>query len=209
MKLFAMVGVALAAAAVLLSLPSSVDAKPKVVLMYPEEGAILAAPPPVIHMCFANPVNVKDLDKGGDFRFNVLMPEGQGLGLRIVFQPDGYGVAVHPGYPVDFPTGEWTFQWRVTEPETLQPASGTVKFYVAANGSPVPKEEPEACVGEGTPNASGTVRSTPNGNDSGGGDDNGGLDTIVIIIIAVAAAAGAGVVGFVLYRVRGRRGARP
>ena len=207
MKLFAIVGLALATAALFLSLSSPADAEPKVVLMYPEDGDVLVAPPPIIHMCFASPINVQDLDKGGDFRFSVLMPKGQGLGLRIVFQPDGFGADIHPGYPKEDLEGEWTFQWRVTEPDTLEPASGTVKFTVAAGGSPVPEKDPEPCVGEGTPNASGTVSSTPNGNNSGGGDDDGGLDTTVIIIIAVAVAAGAGVVGFVLYRVRSR-GAR-
>jgi methionine-rich copper-binding protein CopC len=208
MKLLAMVGLALAAAALLLSLSSSADAQPKVTLMFPEDGNVLVGPPPIIHMCFADPVNVKDLDKGGDFRFNVLTPEGLGLGLRIVFQPDGFGVDVHAGYPVEPPEGEWTFQWRVTEPDTLEPSSGTVKFTVAADGDPVPEDEPEACTGEGTPTASGTQVSPPD-NGRSSDDDDDGLSTVVIIIIAMAAAAGAGVIGLVLYRFRSRSGPQP
>ena len=69
-----------------------------------------------IQLCFAEPVNIKDLDKGGDFAFQVTQPDGIGLGHRDVFQPDGYGVAVYPGNPVGETAGEWTFNYRVTTP---------------------------------------------------------------------------------------------
>jgi hypothetical protein len=75
--------------------------EPVINYQFPEEGDTLKEPPFVLQMCFEQPVNVNDLDKGGDFRFRLLRPDNKGLGMRIVFQPDGYGVAIYPGLPTD------------------------------------------------------------------------------------------------------------
>jgi hypothetical protein len=176
----------------------TVAAQPEPELFYPEDGADVQAPPPILQICFAEPINILDLDKGGDFKFSVRTPEDQGLGLRIVFQPDGLGVGVHPGYPTPAPEGEWTFEWRVTEPETLEPATGTIRFTVSPDGSPLPNKPPAPCGGTPFPDATDTPT-----NRAGDGDD-GGLDTVMVIIIAIAALAGTAVLALVVSRLRRR-----
>ncbi len=37
--------------------------------MFPEDGDVLVEPPPIIHMWFASPVNVRDLHESGDFQY--------------------------------------------------------------------------------------------------------------------------------------------
>ncbi len=158
-------------------------------------------PPPIIRVCFASPVNVRDLDAGGDFRFAVTTPEDRGLGLRIVFRPDGLGVDVHAGFPEDPLEGEWTFEWRVTDPETLEPAEGTVKFTVSPDGSPVPEEPPEPCVPDDTPSPSPT--SEPTATPTEDEDDNGPDPVFLGLVIGIPVVA-AGVALFLL--IRRRRG---
>ena len=208
----------LAAAVLIASLAqiAPVQAQPLAVLVSPRDGQVLAEPPAIIHMCFNRPVNVRDLDKGGDFRFRVVMPDGRALGLRIVFQPDGLGVDVHPGIPPDQPAeGDWTFEWRVTDPNTLEPNSGSVKFTVGAGGSPVSDESPKSCDEETAqldPIAGQTAvdgRGDENSDGGGGsdeGDDGGGILVPALIAAGVAAGAGAlGAIAIVAYRRRGHR----
>ena len=57
-----------------------------------------------------------DKDKGGDFDFNILSPDDKGLGVRIVFQPDGYGAALYPNTrDVAQTEGEWSWKYRLTD----------------------------------------------------------------------------------------------
>ena len=58
--------------------------EPVINYQFPEEGDTLKEPPFVLQMCFEQPVNVNDLDKGGDFRFRLLRPDNKGLGMRII-----------------------------------------------------------------------------------------------------------------------------
>lgn len=204
----------LTAGVLLLLQPSDADAQPEVSFLYPEDGAVLAAPPPIIQMCFASPINILDLDKGGDFRFGVLRPNGRGLGLRIVFQPDGFGVNVLPGLPDDPPQGEWTFEWRVTDPDTLEPATGTVHYTVSPTGSPVPEpEEPlPRCSSDGSPITPDST-ATPSPGDTpvptpttGEGDSDDDQDILLLALITTGAVLGVAVVGLGLYFIRRHRG---
>lgn len=192
MRLAGIVVLTLVASALLLSRPSAIEAQPEATLIFPEDGALLAEPPPILHICFDSPVNTRDLDKGGDFRFRVLMPDDRGLGLRIIFQPDGFGIDIQPGIPEDPPQGEWTFQWRVTDPDTLEPTEGVVKFTVNPNGSPVPKEPLERCTGPSTPVPGATATPAVDA-----GEDDDGIGTVLLVII-VAAVAGAAFLGLFL-----------
>lgn len=121
-----------------------------------KDGDVLDQPPLSIQLCFAEPINIKDLDKGGDFAFTVRGPDGIGLGHRDIFQPDGYGIAIQPGNPVGDVEGEWTVTYRVTTPDAQHATEGTIKYTVDPNGEPAPRVSPPACVASG-----GTATASP------------------------------------------------
>ncbi len=130
-------------------------------------------------------------------------PEDRGLGLRVVFRPDALGVDIHPGLPQEPVGGEWTFEWRVTDPDTLEPTSGTVRFTVDPDGAEVPEEPPQTCDKAGTPalDASPTPAADADAN-----EDDGGTDVLLVLVIVIGAVGGAAVAGAVLYSfVRRRR----
>ena len=187
------------AAALLLVIWSPTGAQPEVTFLFPTDGDTLAEPPSAIHLCFASAVNIKDLDEGGDFSFRVFEPTGRGLGLRIVFQPDGFGVDIYPGVPEE-PEGEWTFEWRATDPDTLEPAEGAIRYTVGPGGDPPPDKPFSRCGGGSSPS---TTSPTPASADDGAAE---GSDGLWIGLIAAAALAGAAVLGLALYLVRRRIG---
>jgi methionine-rich copper-binding protein CopC len=191
--------------------PPDAGAQPEVTLIFPEDGSVLAEPPPVIQICFASPVNIRDLDKGGDFRFAVLRPNGSGLGLRIVFQNDGFGVGIHPGLPEDPPQGEWTFEWRVTDPDSLEPTEGTVHFTVRPDGSPVSQDPPPRCPSDGSPTAPGPTQTsapppTASPTPAAGEGETDDQDILLPALIATGGVLAVAVAGLVLYVVRRRTG---
>ena len=132
------------------------------VFQYPPDGATLSSPPFFLQLCFASPINNRDLFAGGDFAFSVTQPDGVALGHRDVFQPDGYGMAIYPGKPVAADTsGVWKFHWRVTSPDGATPLEGDASYTVNPTGDPVPTATPPPCIGEA---GTGTVTPTPEGN---------------------------------------------
>ena len=200
---------ALMASALLMLRPSAADAEPQVTYLYPSEGDVLAEPPTQIRMCFASPVNNRDLHAGGDFQFNVVTPDGIPLGLRIVFDIDARGVTVFPGLPEDAPDGEWLFEWRVTDPDTLDPATGAIAFTVSPDGSPQPEELPESCLAA-TPVSAVTPTPVPDVTSTAtpataGEEDGDGLDTLAISLIAAASLVGAAAAAGLILRLIRRR----
>ena len=183
------------AAALLLVIWSPTGAQPEVTFLFPADGDTLAEPPSAIHLCFASAVNIKNLDEGGDFSFRVFEPSGRGLGLRIVFQPDGFGVDIYPGVPEE-PEGEWTFEWRVTDPDTLEPTEGAIGYTVGPGGDPLPDKPFSRCPGGGS-------APTPSPTPASADESSDGL---WIGAIAAGALAGAAVLGLALYLVRRRIG---
>jgi hypothetical protein len=193
---------------------------------YPEEGSTLKEPAFVLQLCFEEPVNVNDLDKGGDFRFSLTSPDNKGLGMRIVFQPDGYGLAIFPGRPIDESAveGEWTWEYRVTD--GAQPADaieGEVKFSVspsATDGEDIISATPPACVAEGAtrpPTAppasatqagrdgpSGSVTPTPDGGEVTDEGDDSDVDILRLALLTNGAAGAAGVIALIGYVIRKR-----
>jgi hypothetical protein len=141
-----------------LSASSAHAADPQPVLVYqnPVEGEVIQQPAFGIQLCFASPVNIKDLDKGGDFAFTVTEPDGLGLGNRDVFQPDGYGITVYPGHPIGDTNGQWKFHYRLTSPDAQSALEGDISYTVNPNGSPIPQATPPACVALG-----GTATASP------------------------------------------------
>jgi hypothetical protein len=182
---------------------SASAAEPEVTYQFPAEGATLATEPLAFQLCFANPIDVRDLDKGGAFEFRVTPPSGFPLGHRAIFQPDGLGVVVQPGLSGD-PIGAWTFDWRVRDRETEEQAQGTIRFTVADGGEPVIPAEPLPCQSDGLPGASPAPTESPGADDPVVEDDSGGTDVLQLALLAVGAAAAVGAVGIVLYMV-GRR----
>ncbi len=167
--------------AILLASPSGSDAQAplEVTFQSPKEGDVLGEKPFVLQMCFSRPINIKDLDKGGDFAFNLTTPANLGLGLRIVFQIDGWGVAVYPGtepslgvVPPD-QRDSWLYTWRVVAADDGAVNEGEMTFKVEEGAEPLPSESPPVCLpggGTGTPAPvflTGTQTPTPNVTTSG------------------------------------------
>lgn len=123
----------------------------------PVDGAVLSEPPFVFQMCFSRPINIKDLDKGGDFEFNLSTPAKAGIGMRIVFQIDGWGYSIYPGSPPSLGVqppdqrDHWLFEWHVVAADDGAPSDGQVKFTVDPAADPIPSETPPVCLpGGGT-----------------------------------------------------------
>ncbi len=191
---------------------------PQITFQFPHDGDVLKEAPKVLQMCFKQPVNVRDLDKGGDFNFRIFIPDKTGIGLRIVFQPDGYGVAIYPGLPAEpVPEGEWTWDYRLTDAgDPRQVTEGAVKFSVRAqDGKDILQPTPPACLasgGTGTPvqpsgaSVSSARSVTPAPANS---DDGGGPDILLLSLGAVAVAAVLGALGYAGYALRRRAGFWP
>ncbi len=190
-------------------LPSPVAGEQPVVTgTYPEDGDVLEEPPSRIRICFVDPVNIRDLTEGGDFGFTVTAPEGRALGLRIVFRGSGLGVDVFPGF-TDGPTeGDWAVEWRVTDPDTLEPTAGTIDFAVEPGGSPVPEEPPVFCAGDTSMEEATPVDGEPSEAGDQGAKEDGdegdeGSNTFLVVVIAAVAVA-ATVLGLVVLLARRR-----
>ena len=195
-----------ASLAVMLLYSPVAEAQPEVTATYPADGDVLAKAPPIIRICFADSVNVRNLTEGGDFGFTVTAPEEKSLGLRIVFKIDGLGVDLFAGSSSVLAEGDWVVDWRVTDPETLDPATGTIRFTVGPEGDPVPEEPPISCTG-GEPMGSSTpVDVTPDATepDEDGSESDGGTDTLRVAVI-VAGAVGSVVLALILLLARGRK----
>jgi len=210
--------------------PAPTRAKePEITYQFPKEGDVLKAPPFVLQMCFKDPVNVNDLDKGGDFRFRLVRPDNKGLGMRIVFQPDGYGVAIYPGLPKDeqIPDGNWSWEYRLTEkiPATqptgtspkLDATEGTVKFSVnAQTGKDTITATPPACLAAGAtqvptapPAGSPGVTNSPGPTGGATEEDGGGPDILRLALLTIGAAGAAGLLALIGYVIRKRIGYEP
>jgi hypothetical protein len=228
----AALALAVAAGSFLIEPPERARAdEPVITYQFPEEGDALKEPPFVLQMCFQRPVNVKDLDKGGDFHFRLTRPDRFGLGMRIVFQPDGYGVAIYPGLPSDpIPEGQWTWEYRLTDDETLEATEGVVTFSVdSENGEEIIQVTPPSCSSGATPGPTPVRPGTPgpgetpdpdatpgppgaggggNGDAPGGAiDDTGGdTDRTGLVLLTLAGAGVAAVIATLGYLVRRRLG---
>ena len=193
------------ACASLLTVAAAFAEAPEVTYQFPPEGAILAERPPAIQLCFRNSIDVRDLDKGGEFRFAARAPGGMQLGYRAIFQPDGYGVVVQPGIPEEA-EGNWTFEWQVRDRQSEDPAEATIRFSVAEGGEPVIRADPPPCTSETTPAAERSPSDTGEPNDGGNveADGDSGPDVLLLALLTLGAAAAAGVVALIGYVVRQR-----
>lgn len=115
--------------------PPLAAAEPEVTEINLEEGDVLDEAPEVVHMCFSEPVQLTGPGGISDppWMFNLRMPDGINLGLRIVFEPSGECVDVFPGLPEEPPEGVWTYEWTVpAEADNEDKGSGQINFRVGA-----------------------------------------------------------------------------
>jgi hypothetical protein len=199
------------------SIPAAAD-EPEIVHQFPEDDAVLAEAPPVLQMCFKEPVNVQDLDKGGDFRFRLVRPDQIGLGMRIVFQPDGYGVAIYPGEAqTEPPDGEWTWEYRLVDAASGDPLEGEIQFRVqTGEGEDIILSTPPACLASGatqpptrSPGATGRASVTPSPIVIDEEPDDDGPDVAQLALLTIGAAGVAGVVALIGFLIRRRLGFEP
>lgn len=193
--------------------PIALADKPVITYMFPGDGDVLTEKPAVIQMCFARPVNNRDKDKGGDFEFRLVPPDKSGVGMRIVFQPDGYGLAIYPNLADKPDVGQWTFTYRVTDYTVTDDATeGQITFTVKPGGSPVIKQTPPPCTGDMTPGptlipaGTGTTAAASSPSPAPAGGSGGGSDVLELALLTLAAAGGATLVGFIGYAVRNKVG---
>jgi methionine-rich copper-binding protein CopC len=165
----------------------------------PPDGASLNAAPDVVHLCFSQPVNIEDV---ASFDFGYQMPDGRSLGLRIVFQPDGECVDVHPGLPDERPAGEYTFEWQVTAAEGDEEGSGTLQFQVTESSTTTPAPTQGETPPPVTPSPEG-------GTVTGDSGDDDGPDILLLALITIASVGGAAVLFTLGYFLRRRIGYEP
>ncbi len=201
-------------------LAQSSDA-PQLIHQSPVEGAVVNEPLLFMQVCFADPINIRDLHLGGDFAFGVTAPDGFGLGLRSVCQTDGYGAAVYPGAPPGETIGDWIFTWRVTSPDGEEASEGEINYTVDSDGDPTPQSTPPACIGEqgtATPPSDETpAAATPSPGPSVdptatpglGESDDGDSNLLLIALISIGAVVGVLVIGFVVSRAMRDSGGPP
>lgn len=214
--------VLLAAVAALLVLPRSSagtveaqeDDAPVVTFLNPEPGDVLSEPAFGLQMCFESPVNILDLDKGGDFNFSLTPPADFPLGLRIVFQPDGYGLVVYPNNnDAEVKEGDWTFSYRLTAPDTLTPTEGEVIYTVDPDGEPFPQVTPPSCTETGSTATAGTGTNPPIVVTATSGpsetvepglddDDDDGPDILLLALLTIGAAGGVGILALIGFFIR-------
>lgn len=186
--------------------------EPEIILQFPQQGDVISEPPKVLQMCFKDPVNVKDLDKGGDFSFRVVRPDNIGLGMRIVFQPDGYGVAIYPGtaIPEEPPDGEWAWDFRVVDAATGDVREETVTFTVSTGeGKEILQTTPPACLAGGVtqpPVTSPGDAPSATSDDGQGVDEESDVDISRLALLTIGAAGGAGLIALVGFLIRRRAG---
>jgi hypothetical protein len=206
LRALAAVAVAAVSAASLFAADGAMADEPEIIFRFPHDGDVIAEPPTVLQMCFKGPVNVKDKDKGGDFDFSLKRSDGIGLGLRIVFQPDGYGVAVYPGsaVPEDPPDGEWTWQFRVVDAATGDALEETVKFTVSAGeGQEIVQGTPPACLAGGVTQPPTSPGESPEATTEPEDDDS---DISGRALATIGVAGGAALIAIVGFLIRRRVG---
>ena len=204
---------------VAISAQSASAEEPEIIFQFPLEGDVIAEPPIVLQMCFKEPINVHDLPPldDGDFKFSLIRPDNVNLGMRIVFQPDGYGVAIYPGTAAaEPPEGEWLWTYRVVDAATKDALEGEIRFSTnAAEGEEILQPTPPACLAEGATNQptapSGGTEETPTATpeESTGSGDDDDLSVTELALITVGIAAAAAVVGVLGFFFRKRVGYEP
>lgn len=193
--------------------PAGAD-EPVITYEYPQEGDVFAEPLLVFQFCFEEPIDVRDLPPNdeGEFSFDLERPNGLRVGMRIVFQANGYGVAVYPGtVEEEDQEGEWTMTFTVRDRETLEQTSHSVTYEVAPGGEAIITPTPQLCPAGGTFAPTAAPTAGPDGSpgatpEPGSDEDDDDPDLLVISLLTIGAAGGAGLIALLGYVFRRRIG---
>jgi hypothetical protein len=191
--------------------------EPVITYQWPEpEGEVFSEPLQVIQICFDEPIDVRDLPPldEGDFEFNLIRPNGFSVGMRIVFQANGYGVAVYPGI-VEETVGQWTLEIHVRDRATLDPLDTSMTWEVSADGGPIITPTPNLCPEGGgapatnTPGPDATPSTASPTPEPGVDEDDDDPDVLLLSLLTIGAAGGAAVIALLGYVFRRRIGFWP
>jgi len=154
----------------------------------PPDGARLAAPPGPVHLCFSQPLDIRDR---GPTRFRYVPPDGLPLAFRVVYLPGHQCLDMIPGLPENPPDGVYTIEWHAVSADGSEEASGELRYQVLHAGAT-------------TPIANETRAPTPQVPSGSGGNerDNDGPGIVLLALLALAAAGGAAVLATLAYLVR-------
>ena len=208
------VAVVLGGALLAASTPEVHADEPEITFQYPKDGDVFLEPLLVIQVCFNEPIDVRDLPPGGEgeFSFDMDRPDGLGVGMRIVFQPNGYGVAVYPGIVSENTEGQWALNFKVRDAESLDTLNHTISWQVQSGGDPIVTPTPAVCPTTGDPPTTpiDDPDTTPVPNDdpdvSGDLDDDSDVDVTKLVLLTLGAAGGAGVLLLIGFLIRRRVG---
>lgn len=183
----------------------------------PEDGLIFNEPLEVIQICFREPIDVRDKPPigEGEFTFDMDRPDGLGVGMRIVFQANGYGVAVYPGIVDQNIEGQWGISFEVRDAESLEHLTGGITWQVReATGQPIITPTPAVCPTTGDPpttpiddpDETDAPTVTPEGNGDNGLDEDSDVDILELALLTVGASGGAAVIVLIGFLIRRRVG---
>ncbi|MCH8813871.1 MAG: hypothetical protein IH957_02060 [Chloroflexi bacterium] len=189
--------------------------EPEITFQYPPpEGGVYAETLQVIQICFAQPVDVRDKPPAGDgaFEFDIDRPDGLGLGMRIVFQANGYGVAIYPGLLDEGFEGPWALNFEVRDAGSLDVLSGRLAWEIQTGGDPVITPTPAVCPTSGDPPSTpiddpdGTPGASESPDGTDGLDEDDDVDVLKLVLLTLGAVGGAGVIALIGYLIRNRVG---
>jgi len=223
LAVFARRGAAVSALAVMVAIggvllagatPEAHADEPEITFQYPKEGDVFLEPLLVIQFCFSAPIDVRDLPPlgEGEFEFDLDRPNGLGVGMRIVFQPNGYGAAIYPGIVEENTEGDWALTFQVRDRESLDTLNHTISWQVQSGGASVITPTPAVCPTTGDPPTTPIDDTDPTpvatGEPDGDGDlDEGSdVDVLRLALLTVGAAGGAGVLLLIGFLIRRRVG---
>ena len=196
------------------SVPAAHADEPEITFQSPKDGDVFLEPLLVIQICFAEPVDVRDLPPlgEGEFEFDMDRPDGLGVGMRIVFQANGYGVAIYPGIVNENTEGPWALTFQVRDAQSLDRLNHSISWQVQSGGEPVVTPTPAVCPTTGEPPMTPiddpdiTPVATDELDGNGGVDEGSDVDVLELALLTVGAAGGAAVLVLIGYLVRRRVG---
>ncbi len=188
--------------------------EPEITFQSPKDGDVFLEPLQVIQICFAEPVDVRDLPPldEGEFEFDMDRPDGLGVGMRIVFQANGYGVAIFPGIVEENTEGPWALTFQVRDARSLDRLNHSISWQVQSGGEPVVTPTPAVCPTTGDPPTTPiddpdiTPVATDDLDGNGSVDEESDVDVLELALLTVGAAGGAAVLVLIGYLIRRRVG---